>query len=68
MKKTLKRLSCIDCKTPYTEFGLDLVIPDQQWEYICPGGGVLCPNCICKRAEKLGGTVILAWVDRIKKD
>lgn len=58
-------VACLDCGLPYAEMGLDLVLPDQQWAAICPEGGVLCANCICKRASRYGGTAMLAWVDRI---
>jgi hypothetical protein len=55
---------CLDCGAPYP-FGLDMVLPDQQWRHIVPGGsGVLCPTCICKRSDMLkGATVVLAWID-----
>lgn len=60
--------ACFDCGIPYP-FGLDLVLPDQQWKHLFPekdGNGLLCPNCICKRAHELkGSTVVLAWIDRI---
>jgi len=58
---------CRDCGIPYSELGLDLVLPDQQWERIFPEeGGILCANCICKRAAKRdGATVIHAWIDRM---
>ncbi len=57
-------VKCRDCEVPYESLGLDLVLPDQQWRVLCPEGGVLCANCICKRAEKLSGsTVIQAWID-----
>ena len=56
-------VNCLDCGMEYKDMGLDLVIPDQQWKTICPEGGILCANCICKRAEKLGATSLLAWVD-----
>lgn len=58
-------VSCLDCGTPYAELGLDFVLPDQQWNVIAPEGGVLCANCICKRAEQVGGTVILGWIDHV---
>ncbi len=58
-------LACNDCGLAYSKMGLDLVLPDQQWAVICPEGGVLCPNCISKRAGKYGGTALLAWVDVI---
>ena len=59
-------LRCLDCGTPYSELGLDLVLPDKQWLLIHPEGlgGILCANCIMKRAEKLEGTtVVLAEID-----
>lgn len=56
---------CNDCGALYRGLGLDLVLPDQQWKAICPEGGILCANCICKRADEHGGTCVLAWVDRI---
>jgi hypothetical protein len=58
-------LECQDCGILYSDMGLDLVLPDQQWKIICPEGGILCANCICKRASKLGGTSLLAWIDNI---
>lgn len=58
------KVGCLDCYAPYP-FGLDLVLPDQQWNHLVPGGvGLLCPSCISKRAGLLSGaTVILAWID-----
>lgn len=56
---------CIDCGLDYTELGIDLVLPDQQWKLLCPEGGVLCANCICKRAMKWGGMAILGWVNNL---
>lgn len=56
---------CLDCGKPYSEMGLDLVLPDQQWKRICPEDGILCANCICQRAAKFGGTCVQAWVDQI---
>ncbi len=56
---------CYDCGLPYEEFGVDLVLPDQQWKIISPdgeGNGLLCANCIAKRVEKLGKGVILSWI------
>ena len=60
------RAKCFDCHAPYP-FGLDLILPDQQWIWLFPqGDGLLCPTCICKRAQELcGSTVVLAWIDRI---
>lgn len=56
---------CLDCGLDYSQMGLDLVLPDQQWKVVCPEGGILCANCICKRADKVWGTAILAWVDNM---
>jgi hypothetical protein len=59
-------LGCLDCGTPYSEMGLDLVLPDEQWLKIHPEGlhGILCASCIMKRAEKIkGSTVVLARID-----
>lgn len=61
-----KKAECIDCGIGYKKLGLDLVLPNQQWKVICPENGILCANCICKRAEKnKSSTVIMAWIDRI---
>jgi hypothetical protein len=57
---------CEDCGIPYSELGLDLVLPNEQWSMIHPEGegGILCANCMMKRAEKLkGATVVLAQID-----
>ncbi len=66
--KQKTKSGCYDCGLKYP-FGLDLVLPDRQWNWIFPEGngeGLLCPNCIAKRAEKVGSsTVILSWIDRI---
>jgi hypothetical protein len=59
-------VKCLDCGTPYSEFGLDLVLSDKQWLMIHPEGlhGILCANCIVKRAEKLkGATVVFASIN-----
>lgn len=59
-------ITCEDCGAPYYELGVDIVLPDQQWKAIHPDeGGVLCANCICKRAEKVGGTALLAWINNL---
>jgi hypothetical protein len=60
-------IKCTDCGLSYSEFGLDLTLPDQQWKIIYPEeNGLLCANCICKRAGKnKSATVILAWVDNL---
>jgi hypothetical protein len=59
-------VKCRDCGLPYSDFGVDLVLPDQQWKEIFPEeGGVLCANCISKRVGKSGCTALLAWGDNM---
>ena len=52
---------CRDCYLPYTKFGLDTTLPDEQWLLIHPEGlgGLLCANCIARRAEKLKGSIAI---------
>lgn len=59
MKKTV---SCNDCKLPYEQFGVDLVLAEQHWLRIAEKEEILCANCICKRAEKVNGVALLAWI------
>ena len=62
---------CLDCSLPYIDFGLDMVLPDEQWLMIHPEGlhGILCANCMVKRAEKLtDATVVLANIELGKGD
>lgn len=61
----MSKVKCKDCGIEYQTLGLDLVLPDQQWKVICPEDGILCANCICKRAAQYGGTAVLAWIDNI---
>jgi len=53
------KAECIDCGIPYEEFGLNMTLPDEQWLLIHPEGlhGLLCANCIARRAEKLEGSI-----------
>ena len=60
--KTSINVVCNDCGVEYASLGCDLVLPDQEWRVICPEGGILCANCICKRARKHGGTALLSWI------
>ena len=65
----MNKIKCLDCKIEYSKLGLDLVLPDQQWKFLCPTGGILCANCICKRVSKLkGSSAILAWIDNFSYD
>ena len=52
-------VGCLDCGMPYGgQDWLDLVLPRWQWLEIHPAdGGVLCANCIVKRASKIPGAV-----------
>lgn len=63
-------LSCMDCKMPYSKFPLDMLFPRGQWLAINPkDGGLLCANCMVKRASKLKGAVVVhAVVEIINKD
>lgn len=64
----MSELKCKVCGAKYSELGLDMVLPDQQWKVINPTDDLLCANCICKRAKAFGATVILAWADQLVKE
>lgn len=55
-------MHCDDCGLPYEEFGIDLVLPDQQWKPLAGEAKLLCASCICRRADKCGGRSVVAWV------
>lgn len=61
------RVTCKDCGLPYAEFGLDTTIPNGQWELINPNdeGGVLCANCMIKRAAKFPAMIAARMVFEI---
>lgn len=47
---------CEDCKKPYVDFEMDIVLPNEQWEIISgnkEGGGLLCGACIIKRGATM---------------
>ena len=53
------RVACHDCGRGYgDEHGFpDLVVPNDVWQRIAPkqdGSGMLCPSCLCRRAEIAG--------------
>lgn len=49
---------CDDCGLPYEEFGIDTTLPNNQWSLIYTEGyGLLCANCIVKRAAKIPGII-----------
>lgn len=60
-------LGCMDCGMPYREFPLDLLVPRGQWLAIHPGeDGVLCANCMVRRASRLPGAVVVhAVIERV---
>src|SRR5690606_12236351 len=46
---------CMDCGLPYIDDRFqDLFVPNHVWQKIAPDDGLLCPNCLCGRAAKLG--------------
>jgi hypothetical protein len=55
---------CDDCGLPYSEFGIDTVLPNLQWLAIHPAGegGLLCASCMVKRAAKLPGIIAARMV------
>lgn len=61
---------CMDCGLSYYKFGLDSVLPHDQWKLINPNNeGLLCANCIVMRAAKLGSVVVVkmdlfAWMSK----
>ena len=65
---TLTRAECMDCRKPYNEFGLDMTLPNDQWEAIHPEkNGLLCANCIVKRASGLQNVIaIRAVIETLK--
>ncbi len=45
---------CRDCGMHYSSFGMDIVLPDDQWARIAEdGAGLLCGTCIARRAKAL---------------
>jgi hypothetical protein len=52
--------ACIDCGLPYSDFGMDLLLPRRQWLAIHPDEhGLLCARCIVKRASSVRGAVVV---------
>lgn len=61
-------VTCRDCGMLYGgEDWLDTVLPDTQWHALAPEGGVLCANCIVKRASRLPYAIVL-WTRIIFAD
>lgn len=52
------KLTCIDCDRLYKDFGLDVVLSNDQWKLIHPDEkGVICAQCIINRASKIKDVV-----------
>lgn len=56
--------ACGDCGLPYDEFGIDTTLSNNQWAIIHPEGrgGLLCANCMVKRASHLPGIIAARMV------
>ena len=52
-------MTCLDCGGDYDKLmACDLVLPRDQWLAVHPDdGGVLCANCMVRRAAALPGTI-----------
>lgn len=68
IKHNVQEPTCKDCGLLYSEFGMDTVIPNQQWVDIHPSqtvwadcNGLLCASCMVKRASRLEGK-LYAWM------
>ena len=47
---------CIDCGMIYGGSDwIDTTLSTYQWSVVCPENGILCANCIIKRASKING-------------
>lgn len=64
------KVKCLDCGMEYGgEDWIDTVLPNEQWETIFPeGNGILCANCIIKRASKLDNIIIAKMTLTFVKD
>ena len=52
--------NCMDCGKDYKDFGLDIYMNDSDWIKIHPDkDGLLCANCIVKRASKIVGVIVM---------
>jgi len=52
---------CMDCGIPYGTLSLDFAMPHEQWELVSgrtDGSGILCANCMLKRASKIPGVTV----------
>ena len=61
--------NCVDCGKPYEDFGLDMVLPDDQWLMVYPEkDGLLCASCIVKRAAKITDAISVRAVIYLGRD
>lgn len=63
-------MNCPDCGQEYADImALDLALPRSQWLSINPDeGGVLCANCILRRASKLPHVINLTAIITFAQD
>lgn len=64
----MDKVFCADCGADYSEMGLDITLPDEQWELISNGDNILCGSCIAKRGWKLPGAVAIRSRIEFSKD
>jgi len=51
---------CKDCGELYNNMGVNITFSDEQWKLIFPEeSGLLCASCICKRVDKLKGSIAI---------
>ena len=57
-------MTCLDCGGDYDKLmACDFVLPREQWLKINPAdGGVLCANCMVRRAAGLTGTINITGI------
>jgi len=54
----MKITKCNDCGMLYgKDDWIDTVLSNEQWKLILPKDGILCANCIIKRASKLDNII-----------
>lgn len=53
---------CYDCRLPYEQFPVELVIDHDSWELINPtynkGAGLLCHSCMFVRLRTVGKLIV----------
>jgi len=60
-------VKCLDCGLPYSQHGLDCMLPRAQWFQVGfkNEGGILCATCIAKRASRISGATVIHMVIEI---